>query len=106
MNSQRLVLMILQVSIIGLLAIGVTQVIITTGIDLSSGSVLALSAMIAASLAQTSDFTRAVFPSLTDLPVWIPVVAGSGVGLLAGAVDGSIREIGGAEGGERGCKSV
>ncbi len=62
MNSQRLVLMILQVSIIGLLAIGVTQVIITTGIDLSSGSVLALSAMIAASLAQTSDFTRAVFP--------------------------------------------
>ena len=29
MNSQRLVLMILQVSIIGLLAIGVTQVIIT-----------------------------------------------------------------------------
>jgi len=48
--------MILQVSIIGLLAIGVTQVIITTGIDLSSGSVLALSAMIAASLAQTSDF--------------------------------------------------
>ena len=90
MNSQRLVLMILQVSIIGLLAIGVTQVIITTGIDLSSGSVLALSAMIAASLAQTSDFSRAVFPSLTDLPVWIPVVAGLGVGLLAGAINGSI----------------
>lgn len=90
MNSQRLVLMILQVSIIGLLAIGVTQVIITTGIDLSSGSVLALSAMIAASLAQTSDFTRAVFPSLTDLPVWIPVIVGLGVGLLAGAINGSI----------------
>lgn len=90
MNSQRLVLMILQVSIIGLLAIGVTQVIITTGIDLSSGSVLALSAMIAASLAQTSDFARAVFPSLTDLPVWIPVIAGLGVGLLAGAINGSI----------------
>ncbi|QZC93461.1 ABC transporter permease [Pseudomonas sp. ERGC3:05] len=90
MNSQRLVLMILQVSIIGLLAIGVTQVIITTGIDLSSGSVLALSAMIAASLAQTSDFSRAVFPSLTDLPVWIPVAMGLGVGLLAGAINGSI----------------
>ncbi|NWA24261.1 ABC transporter permease [Pseudomonas gingeri] len=90
MNSQRLVLMILQVSIIGLLAIGVTQVIITTGIDLSSGSVLALSAMIAASLAQTSDFARAVFPSLTDLPVWIPVIVGLGVGLLAGAINGSI----------------
>jgi inositol transport system permease protein len=82
--------MILQVSIIGLLAIGVTQVIITTGIDLSSGSVLALSAMIAASLAQSSDYTRAVFPSLTDLPVWAPVIAGLGVGLLAGAINGSI----------------
>ena len=80
MNSQRLVLMILQVSIIGMIAIGVTQVIITTGIDLSSGSVLALTAMIAASLAQSSEYTRAVFPSLTDLPVWIPVIAGLGVG--------------------------
>ena len=90
MNSQRLVLMILQVSIIGMIAIGVTQVIITTGIDLSSGSVLALTAMIAASLAQSSDYTRAVFPSLTDLPVWIPIAAGLGVGLLAGAINGSI----------------
>jgi inositol transport system permease protein len=90
MNSQRLVLMILQMSIIGLIAIGVTQVIITTGIDLSSGSVLALSAMVAASLAQSSEYTRAVFPSLTDLPVWIPVIAGLGVGLLAGAINGSI----------------
>lgn len=90
MNSQRLVLMILQVSVIGLLAIGVTQVIITTGIDLSSGSVLALSAMVAASLAQTSDFGRAVFPSLTDMPVWVPIMAGLLVGLLAGAVNGSL----------------
>ena len=46
-NTQRLLIIILQVSIIGLLAIGVTQVIITGGIDLSSGSVVALSAMIA-----------------------------------------------------------
>lgn len=90
MNYQRLVLMVLQVSIIGLLAIGVTQVIITTGIDLSSGSVLALSAMVAASLAQTSQFGRAVFPSLTDMPVWVPIMAGLGVGLLAGVINGSI----------------
>ena len=66
-NGQRLLVMVLQVSIIGLLAIGVTQVILTGGIDLSSGSVVALSAMIAASLAQTAN-ARAVFPSLTDLP--------------------------------------
>lgn len=90
LNSQRLVLMILQVSIIGLIAIGVTQVIITTGIDLSSGSVLALSAMVAASLAQSSDFARAVFPHLTNLPAWMPLMAGLAVGLLAGAINGSI----------------
>ena len=89
-NSQRLVLMILQVSVIGLIAVGVTQVIITTGIDLSSGSVVALSAMAAASLAQTSDFGRAVFPALTDLPMVIPLAVGLLVGLLAGFINGSI----------------
>ena len=76
LNEQRLLIILLQVSIVGLLAIGVTQVIITAGIDLSSGSVLACSAMVAASLAQTSDNARAVFPFLTDLPALVPIAAG------------------------------
>ena len=37
-NPQRLFIIVLQVSVVGLLAIAVTQVIITGGIDLSSGS--------------------------------------------------------------------
>lgn len=89
-NPQRLLIMILQVSIIGLLAIGVTQCIITEGIDLSSGSVLALSAMVAASFAQTSDYARAVFPMFTDLPFIIPVVLGVTVGIIAGTINGSL----------------
>lgn len=88
LNPQRLLIIILQVSVVGLLAVGVTQVIITGGIDLSSGSVLALSAMVAASLAQTSDYARAVFPGLTDMPVAVPVLAGLGVGALAGVLNG------------------
>src|SRR5258708_31044536 len=75
LNEQRLIVMILQVSVIGIIAVGVTQAIITGGIDLSSGSVVALTAMVAASLAQSSDAVRAVYPSLTHLPVIVPVVA-------------------------------
>jgi inositol transport system permease protein len=94
-NPQLLLIMILQVSVTGLLAIGVTQVIITGGIDLSSGSVVALSAMIAASLAQESDYARAVFPALTGLPAVIPIVAGLGAGLLAGLINGALTAYGG-----------
>jgi inositol transport system permease protein len=90
-NTQRLLIIILQVSIIGLLAIGVTQVIITGGIDLSSGSVVALSAMVAASFAQSSDAgLRAIYPALTDLPAIIPIAIGLAVGALAGMINGSL----------------
>ena len=89
-NPQRLLVMVLQVSIVGLIAIGVTQVIITGGIDLSSGSVLAVSAMVAASLAQDPSYARAVFPSLTGLPFIVPVVAGLLIGALAGFINGSL----------------
>ena len=89
-NSQRLTVMILQVSVIGIIAVGVTQVIITGGIDLSSGSVVGLTAMVAASLAQQSDFARAVYPSLTGLPVLVPVAAGLIVGAAAGLVNGTL----------------
>jgi inositol transport system permease protein len=90
LNKQRLTVMILQVSVIGIIAVGVTQVIITGGIDLSSGSVVGMTAMIAASLAQNSDFARAVYPELTGLPVFFPVMAGLVAGLLAGLINGSL----------------
>src|SRR5205823_9888211 len=90
LNEQRLVVMILQVSVIGIIAVGVTQVIITAGIDLSSGSVVAVTAMVAASLAQSSDAVRAVYPSLTDLPVLAPVMAGLAVGAAAGLANGAL----------------
>ena len=45
-NEARLQIIILQVAIIGIIALGVTQVIITAGIDLSSGPLVAATAMI------------------------------------------------------------
>lgn len=93
-NSSRLLIIILQVSIVGLLAVGVTQVITTTGIDLSSGSVLALSAMVAASLAQEGGYARAVFPALGNLPIIVPVAAGLLVGAIAGLCNGTLVTLG------------
>jgi inositol transport system permease protein len=93
-NPQRLLIIILQVATVGLLAVGVTQVIITGGIDLSSGSVVALSAMVAASFAQEAGYARAVFPSLTGLPVVVPVLAGLAVGAIVGAINGSLITLG------------
>ena len=89
-NQQRLLVMILQVSVVGLIAIGVTQVIITGGIDLSSGSVLAVSAMVAASLAQEAGYARAVYPSLSGLPFIVPALCGLAIGAIAGCINGTL----------------
>lgn len=88
MNMSRLQIIVLQVSVIGIIAIGVTMVIITGGIDLSSGSVVAMSAMIAATFAQSSSWPKVLFPTLTDLPFVVPLIVGLAVGALAGFVNG------------------
>lgn len=90
MNTRRLTIMILQVSVVGIIAIGVTQVIITGGIDLSSGSVVAMTAMITMSVAQSSDYARAMYPALTDMPVIVPLAVGLGLGLVAGMINGAL----------------
>ena len=89
-NPLRLKIMILQESVIGIIAVGVTQIIIMGGIDLSSGSIVGMTAMIAASLAQTEGVSHAIYPSLTGLNPFFPVAAGLLTGLLAGAVNGSL----------------
>jgi inositol transport system permease protein len=89
-NPQRLLIIVLQVSIVGLLAVGATQVIITSGVDLSPGSVLALAAMVSATFAQGSSFSRVIFPALTDMPVVVPLAVGLLVGGAAGLVNGAL----------------
>lgn len=89
-NPMRLRIMILQESIIGILAIGVTQVIIAGGIDLSLGSVVGATAMVAASFAQSAGVSHAIYPNLTGLNPIFPVAAGLLCGLVAGLINGSL----------------
>jgi inositol transport system permease protein len=95
-NEARLRIIILQVSIIGIIALGVTQVIISGGIDLSSGPLVGATAMIVMSFAQTelvngNPNPKAVFGEWAfDLPVLIPVVVGLAFGALIGAINGSL----------------
>jgi len=89
-NPLRLKIMILQEAVIGIIAVGVTQVIIMGGIDLSSGSLVGMTAMVAASLAQNEGYTHAIYPSLTGLNPVFPVAAGLICGLAAGMINGGL----------------
>jgi inositol transport system permease protein len=93
-NEQRINIMLLQVAITGIIAIGVTQVIILGGIDLSSGSVVGATAMIVMSFAQTAIVNgnpnpKAIFGEWAmDLPVIVPILVGLTCGLIAGLING------------------
>jgi inositol transport system permease protein len=93
-NEQRINIILLQVAITGIIAIGVTQVIILGGIDLSSGSIVGATAMITMSFAQTAMVNgnpnpKAIFGEWAmDLPVIVPIVVGLACGLTAGLING------------------
>ena len=95
-NEARLRIIILQVAIIGIIALGVTQVIISGGIDLSSGPLVGATAMIVMSFAQTELVNggpnpKAVFgPWAFDLPVIAPVIVGLAFGAFIGAINGAL----------------
>ncbi len=71
-----------QTAIIGVLAIGMTFVILSGGIDLSVGSVLAFSSVIASKL------------MVSGLPIWLSVVIALLGGALLGAIMGLIIHFG------------
>jgi len=89
LKPQNLINVVRQISVIGLLAIGVMLCIIAMGIDLSLGSVLGFSAVVTASLVQQPGWKEALLPSV-QLPAFIAIFAGLGVGLLLGGVNGGL----------------
>jgi len=79
-----------QSAIVGIMALGITLVIISKGIDLSVGSVLALSGAVAASLSQTEAASIKIYENLGPMPVVIPIIAALAVGALCGAISGGL----------------
>ncbi|WP_055587409.1 ABC transporter permease/substrate-binding protein [Streptacidiphilus griseoplanus] len=68
-----------QAAVVAILAFGMTFVIVAAGIDLSVGSVAALSATVLAWLATTS-----------GVPVWIAVILAVATGVASGLVSGAL----------------
>lgn len=77
LTTQNLLNVGVQAAVTAILAFGMTFVIVTAGIDLSVGSVAALSAICAGWAVTTG-----------GMPGWLALVVGPLVGLLAGAVSG------------------
>ena len=75
-----------QVSMFGIIAIGVTFAIITTGIDLSSGSMVALASVVAASLVTGGDMVSSAI---------LAFAISLGLGALLGAINGGLTALGG-----------
>lgn len=74
-------LILLQVSVIGIIAVGMTFTIITAGIDLSVGSLLAIAGVMSALFAQQEP---------TALNVVLALLVPIGIGVLGGALNGAI----------------
>src|SRR5438128_11874111 len=79
LQFDNIVGILIATSVNGVLALGVTFVIITGGIDLSVGTVMTLSAVM-----------TAIFITEWGLPIPLGIAAGLGTGLLAGLVNGTL----------------
>lgn len=79
LTTANLINVVRQISINGILAVGVTFVLLTGGVDLSLGSLVALSGVVAASFAHPAQF-----------PTVVPVMAGIAAGAICGLCNGVI----------------
>jgi len=77
LSVQNVLNVLRQTSLNGIIAVGMTFVIITGGIDLSVGAIVAVAAVVATSFAHPDSY-----------PILVPLAVGLGVGALAGFVNG------------------
>ena len=85
LTSRNIINVLRQTSINGILAIGMTFVILTRGIDLSVGSVVALAGVVSASFATTS--ASGFIPGAPYVAI-LPMIVGVATGIAMGALSG------------------
>lgn len=81
-NPSNLVSVARQTALFGIVAIGMTMVILTAGIDLSVGSVVAVAGVVCATMLDAG------------MPVWAVVAAGLSIGAALGAINGAVIVLG------------
>ncbi|HAL93963.1 MAG TPA: ABC transporter permease [Rectinema sp.] len=90
LTVQNLINVLITESGRGILALGVAFAIISRGIDLSVGSIVSLTSVIAASLVQEPSYSARIFPNLPLLPPIVAVLAGLAAGALVGLTNGAL----------------
>jgi inositol transport system permease protein len=88
LTKLNLINVVRQISITGLIALGVTGVIVCAGIDLSSGSVVGLACVVAAAFSQIPSDNRVIYPAFAGHSVYVSIIMGCLVGVLAGGING------------------
>lgn len=79
LSASNIIAIFRDAAIVGIIGVGLTYVILTGGIDLSTGSMMGLVGMAIANIYQ---YTR--------LPIWLMLIGGILVGILAGMFNGFI----------------
>jgi len=79
-----------QISVIGIIGLGVTMCIITAGIDLSSGAVVAIVSVFIASLLQSADAMDRLFKGGQPWPVVPVILLGLVLGTFLGFLNGAM----------------
>lgn len=90
LSTQNLTNVLIIASVRIIIALGVGGTLITRGTDLSAGRVVGLTACIAASLLQRPDYAYKIFKGIPQLPIIVPIILVIFVGLLIGALNGTI----------------
>jgi len=79
-----------QISVIGIISLGVTMVIITAGIDLSSGAIVAIVSVVVATLLQSPTAADRLFKGGQPWPVLPVLLIGLAIGAFGGFLNGGL----------------